>query len=648
MSGAETTARARGKGAIFLLAMSLWAAACNNEAPSDGGTTGGGMSPTDLPPCEAKGAPTSLGPSFVDVTGVMDSMVVIPPQHGLSPEPTWGAFTDLDGDGEREIITVPFGLFRHEARAGISAVDIDWIPGGSFVAAVDVDGDGRDDLVRAGGEWPGYGVSYFDAATTQPAGDQEGPSGVLAFEDLDGDGWLDIVGSSSICCAICRDFRPMFRVGKRAFAERNDLVKGGVQVSTFAMLVSRPGPGEILVTTLGNSCPGDPQAQGFYRVESVDDEGYPHFVSFDPMPATPHYLYDQQMPKPGKLPITISSPMGGTTGDIDGDGIQDLVLDLFGHNFYRGGGSWPLEDMSTRAGLAVQYAGRELEVTPWGVLLVDVDQDGRPDVIVAHGNDFAAWSDPEHHDHLQSSTLHWNGGDFCFADMSDLSNLGRAGQWQAITMDDIDGDGDADLILGGQGEVPRVFRNDVTTGNHGLSLRLKGTTSNHLAIGAKVDVLTQGVPDQHFVVAGSGSPSFASVSPLFAGLGPNTAADLVRVTWPSGVVQDLPGLAAGQLHAVVEPPLFTIEPAERHVPADGASVAALHITPRNADGTVRLGAKIEVVVAHGKSVAIGPPAMDGDASVVQVTAPAAAGSTVLEVRIDGVASGVRPRIWWTK
>jgi hypothetical protein len=84
----------------------------------------------------------------------------------------------------------------------------------------------------------------------------------------------------------------------------------------------------------------------------------------------------------------------------------------------------------------------------------------------------------------------------------------------------------------------------------------------------------------------------------------------------------------------------------RTSPADGASVAALRITPRNADGSLRVAARVEIAIVNGSAATIAPPIDDGNGWLGGVFAPAAPGSSVIEVRIDGVPSPIRPRIWW--
>ena len=84
----------------------------------------------------------------------------------------------------------------------------------------------------------------------------------------------------------------------------------------------------------------------------------------------------------------------------------------------------------------------------------------------------------------QHTTAHWNRGGWRFADITELVGLDVLGDWRGLTVGDLDADGDPDLGVGGLGELPQVFRNDIATEGRGLSLRLRGTTSNPLGLGA--------------------------------------------------------------------------------------------------------------------------------------------------------------------
>jgi hypothetical protein len=110
-------------------------------------------------------------------------------------------------------------------------------------------------------------------------------------------------------------------------------------------------------------------------------------------------------------------------------------------------------------------------------------------------------------------------------------------------------------------------------------------------------------------------------------------------------VQELRNVPAGTLHTIVEPSFIDVSPAGRHLPADGRATATVRVTPRAPDGTLRPDARVEVALAHGAGV-VTPARWTGTAWEATVTAPSARGSSVVEVRVDGAAALVRPRLWW--
>jgi hypothetical protein len=211
---------------------------------------------------------------------------------------------------------------------------------------------------------------------------------------------------------------------------------------------------------------------------------------------------------------------------------------------------------------------------------------------------------------------------------------------------DLDGDGDPDLIVGGWNELPRVYRNDIATGNHFLSLRLRGTSSNPRALGARVDVVpTEGGPAQHHLVGGLTSPDATNEPLVFAGTGRRKVVDRVTITWPSGVVQNERGLAADSLHVIDEWPLFTRSPKSRHLRAGSAGTLTLTVTPRDADGNARPEAVVAAVRRFGSGT-VGEGVKEAGATVFSIAPAAAAGSMAVEITIDGVASPIRARLFW--
>jgi Tfp pilus assembly protein PilF len=108
---------------------------------------------------------------------------------------------------------------------------------------------------------------------------------------------------------------------------------------------------------------------------------------------------------------------------------------------------------------------------------------------------------------------------------------------RAIITSDYDNDGTTDLLIT-QNHGPAVLlRNEGANQNHWLKLSLKGLNDNKSAIGTKVEVFSGG-NRQKFEIYGSNGYLGQNSTDIVVGLGQSKNADIVRMLWPSGVLQD--------------------------------------------------------------------------------------------------------------
>ena len=108
---------------------------------------------------------------------------------------------------------------------------------------------------------------------------------------------------------------------------------------------------------------------------------------------------------------------------------------------------------------------------------------------------------------------------------------------RAVIIGDYDGDGATDLLVT-QNQGPAVLlRNRGGNKNHWLRLALKGLNDNKSAIGTKLEVFAGG-NRQKFEIAGSSGYLGQNSTVINVGLGQSKDADVVRMLWPTGVLQD--------------------------------------------------------------------------------------------------------------
>jgi hypothetical protein len=190
----------------------------------------------------------------------------------------------------------------------------------------------------------------------------------------------------------------------------------------------------------------------------------------------------------------------------------------------------------------------KLELT-FGTLLFDTFLSGRLDLITANGHLETEIEEVQPNQrYRQSPHLFWNSGERG-ADVSEFVSVPADKAGSALTVPmvargsgylDYDGDGDLDLVLVGLGEKVRFLRNDQTSGNNWLHVKLRGPAGNLDGLGAMVTVRAGDLVQKQWI---SPTRSYLSqVEPIaYFGLGKSTKIDSLEIIWPGGKKQQVSG-----------------------------------------------------------------------------------------------------------
>lgn len=493
------------------------------------------------------------GAAFIDYDndGWMDLFVLC----GRTLDSDAGATNRLyknNRDGTFGDVTRQSGLFRSG-----------WA---SAVAVGDFNNDGLEDLfVTYWGRnvlYRNNGDGTFTDVTNESglADAQSRWSSGCTFIDFDRDGNLDLFVASYLEF----EFKNVPPVGSNATCNWK-----GIPVHCGPRGLP-PGTGKLYRNT-GNGkfidvsdSSGISKAKGSYMMTAVaadfDNDGWPDlYVACD---STPSFLFrnnhDGTFSEVGlKNGVALNmdgmeqAGMGLAIGDYNLDGHLDILKTHFADDtsvLYRNDGKGLFDDVTNSCGL-----GTETRYIGWGVGMVDLDNDGQPDVFAVTGGLF-----PEVQAKLPDyplrtpRTIFRNLGGGRFEELIEAAGSGVSASHcsRGCAFGDFDNDGDIDVLIVNLNEPPSLLRNDLKGNSHWIKVKLVGSKSNRSAIGSRVIVKYGSMIQAQEVLSQS---SFYSCNDprLHFGLGANDRVDL-EVRWPSGLKQIFSGVSAGQLVTIRE------------------------------------------------------------------------------------------------
>jgi hypothetical protein len=243
--------------------------------------------------------------------------------------------------------------------------------------------------------------------------------------------------------------------------------------------------------------------------------------------------------------------MGLGIGDYNLDGSLDIFkTHLFEDTniLYRNDGKGFFDDVTILSGLGV-----ETRFVGWGAGIVDLDNDGEPDLFLVTGSLFPEVAAKLPQFPMKTPrAIFRNLGGGRFEELIESAGPAIAAPHcsRGCAFGDFDNDGDIDILIVNLDEPPSLLRNDLTTGGHWLKVKLVGVRSNRSAIGARVTA-KYGSRVQAQEVLSQASFYSANDSRLHFGLGSAATADL-EIRWPNGTRETLTKVDADQLVVIEE------------------------------------------------------------------------------------------------
>ena len=346
------------------------------------------------------------------------------------------------------------------------------------------------------------------------------------------------------------------------------------------------------------------------NISDINDDGFPDiYVSNDFHENDYLYInngdctFSERLT--GSIGHTTRSSMGNDIGDINNDGLMDIiVLDMLPDKEKirkQSGGEddYELSEIKKDFGYNPQFVRNNLQLNlggglfseigllsgiystdwSWSPLFCDLDNDGWKDLFITSGiyrrandldyvkfltggnrlnpsKDNSKIPDKGLYDKMplypNVNYMYRNNRDLTFSNENITWGSGPVSYSNGSAYADLDNDGDLDLIVNNINEQAFIYMNNAekNPGNHYVSIKLKGSKLNTNGTGARVTLFSK---SQKQVAEQYSTRGFmSSVSEiLHFGLGPSEIIDSIIVCWP--------GLAEQRLTDVTADTLITFE-----------------------------------------------------------------------------------------
>ncbi len=421
---------------------------------------------------------------------------------------------DTTGSGEMDLVLMQSGdqairVFHPKADAGFTEIDATGAglkaSGRAVACAVgDIDGDGLNDLAVAFDDkvllFRNLGQGKFQDETAEAGlAPRNKPTGIT-FIDFDHDGDLDLIITGAPIKTGDSSNVLWRNNGNKTFTEWTEPTGLGGSGTTAA----------VMLTDFNNDRAVDIAMTG---------DGAAPLIYVNPRegkyPTQP--LYED-----AKLPPSV----GIAVLDYNKDGWMDIAVT---HDGAPGLTLWRNVEGPNHIGRRFERVELPLRdaTRAWGVTPVDIDNDGWIDLAAV----VETAAGPR-------VRVLRNRGDGSFEDLSNELGLDKATLTapRGLIAGDIEGKGAPDLLVTQLDAAPVLLRNQGNK-NHSVRLDLAGLADNKTAIGSKIEIFSNG-HWQKWELAGASGYQTQSPPQILVGLGDSPGIDLLRILWPTGVLQD--------------------------------------------------------------------------------------------------------------
>lgn len=248
------------------------------------------------------------------------------------------------------------------------------------------------------------------------------------------------------------------------------------------------------------------------------------------------------------------SSMGADFRDLNNDGRPDVIVTaLEGETFplylNQGRGIFTPDTYQTGLGFASN------RMSGWGVGAYDLNNDGWKDLFVVNSHVSENVGLYGNYRYRQANAVFLNSGKRTFLDVT--AQAGAAirvpAAHRGAAFGDLDNDGKVDVVVSAIGGPAEIWYNTSANSGHWILIETRGKLSNRDGIGTRIKITGASRLEQYNHVTTATGYASSSDKRVHFGLGSDDRIREIELRWPSGKVQVLRDVRADQVLKVTEP-----------------------------------------------------------------------------------------------